>query len=107
MRVKSIFPPGRQPSILMLRYCAQYGASHKTVQRLGAARLSRMAPHARATLFSALRWDDQRRRYTLDNFGKDEISTKRFFVQKPKGVVSDEKVSEILRLMKLVEKVSA
>lgn len=106
-RKEIAFPRGHQPSILVMRYCAQYGASHRTVHRLGAARLAQMAPHARATLFSSLRWHDQRRKYTLANFGLEIAAPQNYFVQKPKGVVSQKKVDEMVKLMKSVEKASA
>jgi hypothetical protein len=92
---------------LVERYAAQYGVSQRSVRIIGVTRLARMAPHARATVFSSLKWEHNRRRFTLANFGKEEISAKKYFVLKPKTVILEEKVAEILRLMQLTEKASA
>ena len=98
---------GRWPNVLVERYAAQHGVSQRSVRIIGVAKLARMAPHARATLLSSLKWEHNRRRFTMENFDKQGISAKKYFAPKPKSVISEEKVAEILRLMQLTEKASA
>jgi hypothetical protein len=52
---------GRWPNVLALRYAAQYRVSLKSVHRQGVAQLVRMQPHARATIFSTLKWQQSHR----------------------------------------------
>ena len=42
-------------------YALQYGVSDRVVEIIGVAQLDRMAEHARATMFSTLKWDKEHR----------------------------------------------
>jgi hypothetical protein len=52
---------GRKPDPRVAGYMRRYGVSERTVRIVGVEQLERMAPHARATMFSSLKWDREHR----------------------------------------------